>query len=461
MADPGAISVSAQPTQSRGGSIAVSATLSKPRKRTAKMRASRHPLAQMHPVKDDVEARTWKLYNSYRGTRTEADLKNEAYKDFDAKPLDDIWKGVKEHLGEGAHNIWIGLDDLIVRYRDSANQIQYLDLSKQDPKKPIDPKLLELIQKVRIAAKKVWLDMKLGHNFDDPTVKTFAIPNKQWRDAMPKTPSQFLEAGHFDQLDRVVKGDRTALNQIMAAEAFIQQLKASAKAQKERLETQIKDPAFHNRPVAEQKAIKKSFAQVEKFEKDLEEVDRFAIYWAVGVWGDTDPTKVTQAERFEKAKLIAEGVESTLSRKLKPGEDPRWRITQLLQFRKPEAESLLGLGPFIKAYAADAGDLAISSKLDLIRHVGEDGDREITGPSLIDFIASNVMNLADPNFKPDEALGALKLGFDADLTQAIVQGITGAKTEAERIRAEAARVPGTWHQAAAVFKEQFHDLMGK
>lgn len=445
------------PGRKRGthvGKLGIGATRSR-RKRVAHLTPSPAPAAHFEHLPPEA-AKTYKVFTEYRGTKSELNLKHEAYKDFDAKPLDDIWNGVKEYLGNGAHKIRIDLGNLTIRYLDGADQVQYVDIAKPDPTKPIDENLLKLIQQVRKAARQVWTDLKFGHNFNDNAArdingaKPFVIPTDRWKDAMPKNPAQFIEGGHLDQLTRIVGSaggaDREALNKIIEAEAFIKKLKEQTDARIKALEGEINDPKFRDRPVPEQQRVRKSLVHLQEFAKNLDGVDRMAIYFAVGVWGNTDPKTVTQEQRFAKAKQIADGVESTLSRGLKPGEDPRttdspwspagiWgRMKKLVGAGKPEAETFIGLKPFVHGYAADAGDLAITGKLDLIRRVDQDGDRESGGPSLVDFIAFNIMHTGDPNFDAATALGSLKLGFDQATAAEVVGDVDRARTEATRIR---------------------------
>ncbi len=405
--------------------------------------------AQMKALPAKVDS-AWRLVTRYRNTTNELDLKKDPYKGIEAKALDDIWKGIKEHLGEGAHQIRIDLSNLTVRYRDKTDTVQYLDLSAQDPSKPIDAKLIELIQKVRNTAKKLWVDMKFGHQFDNDAArsvngaKPFVIPTEQWKKAIPKSPSDFLEAGHFADLQNLLKNKpescQEALSSILAAEAFIQKMKDEAREKKDQMANTIQGDAFQKLPIAEQKQLRKSFGEIEHFEKELETIDRFAIYWAVGVWGHTDANQATPQERFEKAKLISEGVEASLSKKLKPSEDYRdgkWYPTKLMkQFSigEAKAESLLGLGPFIATYAADAGDLAASTKLERMRRVEEDGNRESGGPSLVDFIAHGVMHLKDPSVNLEANLGALNLGYDSQTIELLAKSAVLAKSKAEQIR---------------------------
>jgi hypothetical protein len=436
---PGFIGIQATPSRGNPGGM------------KARLTPDPFPVARMEHLPEEA-SKAYKVFSKFRGTKSEIDLKKEAYKEFDAKPLDEIWAGFKTYLetiDKGAHKIRIDLGNLTIRYLDSQERVQYIDISKPDPTKPIDVKLIDLIQKVRIAAKRVWVDLKFAHNFNETAnqringEKPFVIPTDRWKDANPKTPTQFVDGGHLEQLVRIAGtapgASKEALSSIISVEAFIQKLEELAKTRAKALEEQIKDPNFHQRPTADQQQVKKSVIQLQELEKDLKELDRFAIYCAVGVWGNTDPQTITQEQRFTKAKQTTELVESALSKSLKPGEDPRgetgalaW-IKKTTGYGKKDAETFLGLRPFVAAYAGDAGDLLLTDKLELIRRV-EEGNRELGGPSLIDFIASHVMHSNDPTFNAEQALSSLKRGFDADTTAAILKDVAQAKNEAQNIK---------------------------
>ncbi|MBX7066673.1 MAG: hypothetical protein K1X28_05530 [Parachlamydiales bacterium] len=383
------------------------------------------PRAYLEHMKDKTK-RAWALRTQYHKTTQDVDL--EKYKEFETKLLDDLWTQVKDHLGPGATKIRIDLGNLTIRYVDASGKTQWIDLSTEDKAKPFDPKLIELAHKVRKVSQRVWIDLRLGHNFNDPAtrakgaLKPLQIPTDDWKKAMPTSIKQFEEDGHLDQLVAVSGRSRSQVQtDIQAAEDRIQRLKENAERERDRLKAQLSDPAFNTRPTAEQQEIRKAHGKLEIFLKELKEIDRLAIYFAAGVWGDADPNTVTPKERQEKAALISDGIESTLRRKLKAGEDDRWWITKKLGINDKKAEAILGVGPFIKTYAGDAGDMVLPAKLDYIRRLNEEG-REERAPSLVEFITQAVTYRQSGGFDAAANFDALNLGFPDTTKTVLLQG---------------------------------------
>ncbi len=430
----GDLAIAVGPAQQPGiGSVGIG--LREAKNISAQMIPYQQPSGYMEHIPKPVET-AWVLRTLYKGNTQNVDL--EKFKDFDKKQLDELWTEVKAYLPPGAKGIRVNLGTLVIRYTDHFGKVQYLDVSKTDAGMP--EKLINLIFKVRNVAQKVWIDLKLGYQFNDAAtransaLKPLQIPTDDWKGKMPKSVEQFVKDGHFEQLERVSgRSEDEVIDSIMATEAYIQELKRRASDEKRRLQNLIGGNHFHEQPVSEQNEIKNSSDKLNRFIAELEEIDRLALYWAVGVWGDRDPETIPKEERMRLAGLISEGVETTLRRSLKPGVDDRWWIFKKLGIREKEANGILGAGPFIKTYAGDVGDLIIPEKLDYIRRLDE-SDREERAPSLAEFIAQAMTYREKPEqFKLEQAFDLMHLGFKEDVRGNLIEGAKDALEAAHDI----------------------------
>lgn len=447
------------PTSTGGNTIGVTATQSMDPGAKGSFTEQLMPIGNFHRIIDKT-GEAYEVDIIWRGKSVGTlDLENKVYPEKLKEDLGKMWEGVtgyvKKKIDPKATEIKISLKTLIAKYTRSDGEIRYLDLSKPDGP-ALDPDLLKLMTSVQRAAKKIWQEMRFhdtsssGNRTTDGS-KPLEITTDRWLAAMPHSMGQFFTQGHFEEVCNMhsTKTDielqrEGSLKKIVAAEAFVHSLTKKVKDQIAEIEAEQKKTPSD--PKIDKEKLKEDLQALRKLQKELEEIDRLAVYFAVGVWGAA-PSELSPAERIEKANLISNGVHKVLTGKLKPGHDPRetgninW-IKKQLGIGKKDAETFMGLGPDVAAYAGDAGGLALHEKIQYIEWTEQDGSRVRRRPSVAEFVVHNTIHMGDKPeaFKIGEALDSLGITLSETTGKKLTENITEARTKAEDVAGE---VPST------------------
>lgn len=355
--------------------------------------------------------------------------------------LKDIWDEAKGMLPAGATSLVINYDQLCITYTTASGDSESLDLS---------PTLQSLMREIRNASKTIWRKVGFAHEFGSAANRSligqqpFEKVTAKWEAMHPRSLERFM-ADDFSTMHEVLEdpkgGDnvrgREALRRIVAAEAYIQSLLHSVASGRERTNAALE--AENSAPQPDQarvRALRKRLADLAQFEAKLSAVDRYPVYWAAGIWGDTDPSLAQADDRYQKAAEISADVQMALTHKLKPGDVDRGRLEslavgakKLIGLKDEEGERRKGMGPFVGAYAGDAGDLVVHDRLELMRRLDVDG-RTMKGVCAEEFVTFNIINLDQPRFDAAAALDALDIPFDRDTRIALTRAVEGARQEA-------------------------------
>jgi hypothetical protein len=377
------------------------------------------------------------------------------------KNLKDTWDTAKTLIPPDAESLVVNFSQIYVgyTYRDNNGNEVVRRLGEAE----LTPALIELMKEVRIASKTLWLKMNHGAEFGSAANRSlignrpFEMVTEKWATLHPRSLGQFIQSDFstmYDYLkddpatDSNEKGEE-AFRRIVAAEAYKQtfrQAVAHCKMQRKQI---LEDPTF---PIqypneGDRKKLKQSLADLESLEALLQErvpqaigdspgLDSYPIRWEVGVWGDTDPETLDEKGRYQMADQVSTGIQLALTHKLKPGDVDRGKIHSFLQaagqligFNDVEGDGRRGLGPFVKNYSLDAGDLAIHSRLELIGRLDAEG-REMKGVSMEEFISHNINYLGKP-FDAGVVLDSLGFQFDQAMRGMLEQGIQQARTAAQ------------------------------
>ncbi len=412
---------------------------------SAEMEALPSAKAEMTAEKTGRVSKRFKLCTVVKGTSIPLDLKNKAYKGFKTKPLEKIWDEAQKLLPEGATDLRINYSNLTIRYRDNSGAYQYIDL-RDSSFQENHVEFMKLVQKVRSMAKKVWKDLGFATHFNDLSNRSrngprpFEICSSKWREHMPKSLSEFLKKGHMqtlaDHLERSHGNVNTAFSRIAATEEFLQRLQNGVQNMRSQVERFTKDPNFRTQPKEAREEAQKALKDLEELERELFTMDRFALYWAIGMWGDRDPSTISREDRFRLADDISMAVEVALTHELKPGVDNRW----FASWRgDQEGQQLLGMGPFVKAYAMDVGDAIVHDRLDAIERADDAGEM-VKGASLVEFIVHNMIHSQNPDFDQAAAIDSIGYRFSREIRQDLSQIVQNSAETARSTGNKAAQL---------------------
>lgn len=352
--------------------------------------------------------------------------------------LKDIWDRAKGMIPQDATSLVINYDQLHITYTTAGGENLPLALT---------PDMQTLMQDIRNASKTLWNKFGFGYEFGSGAnrsligQKPFERVTEKWARMHPCSLEQFMKDDFgtmYEVLEDPKGGDnvrgREALRRIVAAEAYIQALSRSVASVKAQAHTELETENNAQQPdQARLRALRKRLEDLAKLETELASVDRYPVYWAAGIWGDTNPTAADVDDRYQKAEEIATGVQLALTHKLKPGDANRGWFRSLaarIGIKDEEGERRKGMGPFVANYARDAGDLAIHDRLELMRRLDTDG-RTMKGVCMEEFVAHHITHLDQSSFDVSAALGTLAIPFDKGSRAVLVKAVEEARQEAK------------------------------
>ena len=410
------------------------------------------------------------LVSGYKGSYVPLQIKSPKEGDEKKKEEDlmeslsqEIWDKAKTFLPPKASDLRVLLSHptVIITYIDAKGDLKRLDVERKT-----DPAFYDLVDKVKD------LSYRIFSNLHFPGADTnraamggnhLALCSQHWHDQQPHSLTEYLSDKKdklgFAQLNDALPAANAgteALNRIVAAEKFIQGMHARIAARFESKHKALEDPTLAPKV---RKKLEQEKAELQALYSKLQNLDRHAIYSAVGVWGDTDAATATPESRLQKANELSNIMAEILKTNLKPGEDTRGRFQKFTDWMmsNPEGHLRTTMGPFVNEYAREEGDLLLHDKHEHLNRA-EDDARVVKIASMEEFIVHNMMHLGqivpvagpvasgqpglgNDSFNAGEAIDALGVGGDAAMRDALVADVMGARMQADTTRREMEGIP--------------------
>ncbi len=375
------------------------------------------------------------------------------------KDLQELWELAKKVVPEHTETLDInfGLIYITYSYRDKDGKEVKKTLRGDKEIEAKDPRVAELMKKVRDGSKSLWRHVNHGSEWGSEANrslyggKAFERYTKHWEENHSRSLDEFLERD-FDALRGYVSSiggsGEEAFRRVVAAESFIHALLGCVGYLRREREKQINAPGFARSPNNEKLKLQKSLADLKSLEERLGQqgIDRNPVNWNVGICGARSLSKMTEEQRGEFGELVEAGLETHLRSKLTPGVDDRGVIRKviasaagLLGIPDIEGEGRMALGPFVRNYALDAKDLSKHNKYELARNLDAEG-REMKTVSLEEFVTHNITELDDPSFDAGKALKSLGLKVDDETQGLLAAAIGQARKDALAADAAAKRI---------------------
>jgi hypothetical protein len=375
---------------------------------------------------------------------------------------EEIWDKAKTSLPQDATSLKIELSfpTVMISYRAKDGKLHRLDIEKRT-----DPAFYVLVDKVKN------LSSSLFSYIHFPNVDTdrasiggnhLARCSQHWQDHQPNSLTEYLSDKKdklgFAQLNDALPANAgtEALNRIVAAEKFIQAMHARIAKRFESKHNELEDPTLAPKV---RKKLEQEKAELQALYSKLQNLDRHAIYSAVGVWGDTDAATATPESRLQKANELSNIMARILKTNLEPGEDKRGRVQRFFDWMSNSQEGKFRqkMGPFVNEYAREEGDLILHNKHEQFGRA-EDDARVVKIASMEEFIVHNMMHLGqivpvagpvasgqpglgNDSFNAGEAIDALGVGGDAAMRDALVGDVMTARMQADTTRREMVGIP--------------------
>ncbi len=231
--------------------------------------------------------------------------------------LDDIWEKAKELVSDkGAVSLAINFSKLYISYKvidaDGAQRTHRIGM--EDPQLKNHKEIHTLMQRIRDNSKILWDHFEhaapLPHPDSRPQNgrKPFAIETQKWTQKHPRTLEQFAHVDSLKLASRLPVDKRAAAQSaIQRTETYIQKLQTSTRKMIQDKRTQ--DTSRFN--AAQLQAREQTIANLQELHAQLEAIDRYPVYWAVGLYDENIPP-------YEMADTISLSVQNALQAKLRP-----------------------------------------------------------------------------------------------------------------------------------------------
>ena len=414
------------PSTDGQGAVSIQATHAK-LPTTAKLRPKIDPHAHMRPAKDSDADKECSLYTRVRGASVKSHIKDERL----TKLTNELWKGgqklIKLYWDKGADDITISIGHLKVSFNDgrkigqgdfqdkiveqvkkdhpnatdisidfSDRSVRYLEGGKIHELKVEDlsqeaQDILDFLitwQDAHEAAMDV-LKIRSWHtrlgtetNRSVHGERPFTIENnKTWDNFMPKSDEEF-DTNHLSALLSALppENKNSAHQSIMTTRRFIGAFKNYIE-EKILEKKEAKDPAENEIKI------------FEKIKERLEEMNLFAVYWAIAHWDNFDPEAITPDKLGERAQTIQNKL-MELFENTRGISEEKWRIDPRIWRTKPAKDDL-------KSFAIQVGDLLFHSDLQYLTRFDSSGAKRMVRPSIEEFVIHNMMHLNTPVYEDD------------------------------------------------------------
>lgn len=418
--------------------------------------------ARLTKIDDDEggEVGDFRLYSIYKGSRVELDVRNKKKgKEKEIKKLTkEIWSRAKAELPEGAKDLRVNFSHRFIAYTDKDGVVHYMNKEKTDPE------FSDVMKKVRSLSKDLWRNVYFPESDTNRASmgdQHLEISSQKWANKQPDSLKAYLDSkSHFGFQhlhDAIVVSNggadprNAALDKIVGAEAFLHNIHDEVRNLALAKEQIILDQTT---PKLDRKNAEKALRDLREFLNRLatQKIDRNALFCALGVWGDTDPSIAGIHTR--KAEEISDTMQRILNNGLNPGIDDRGSFKRIGHWisKNPEGQLREGLRPYVREYAQETGDLVIHNRFEHRKRVERD-ERTAKSVSMEEFIAHQMIHLDQADLNIEESLDALGIKFDrathADLTAALKKVHADAKT----MRQAAASITApTWQERVQAMK---------
>lgn len=308
-----------------------------------------------------------------------------------AQDLPALWaKVLQQAVPVGATQVRVNLTHFYIAYvlkgASGVEQVTRIDATHQTT-----PEIQELMR--RVCKTSTCLQRALYSSACNPKTKEgFDIVSKEWQKLHPRTLEPFMKRD-FGAVSRAVNGDAGAAKRIVAVEAFINTLLSEVTQLKSAKQTEIDAQGFLTKPNAERQRSKEALQHLAELEALLQAIDRYPIYWAVGVCNHPTPS---EQERLKMAEEISTAVNAALTLKIQPGNVEK---------------------PFVANYALETGELVLTPWQRIGRL--DETDRNMKGVSAEAFVVETIIT---PNVE-----APFGIPFDPETIRALRRAVTAAR----------------------------------